>query len=271
MSLIYEPSGKAREYSPLALNVYKNCDHQCKYCYVRNFQPNFSEFVQPRILSGLDNEASKASRQILLCFTGDPYCSANDAYQNTRKALEILKKNHCTVAILSKGGTRCLQDLDLFVSWPDRRFKVGATLTFVSPEKSMTVEPGAALPADRLDALEKLHAAGVHTWASIEPVMEAEESIAIIRASLSCVDEYKVGKLNHQKSTTDWRKFCIDAVSVLHKAGKRFYVKFDLAAFAPSGFLTPEETDPETVFLPNRPSSLFQSRSVEEQIMFPGM
>jgi hypothetical protein len=29
MSLIYEPKGKAREYSPLALNTYSGgCDHQ---------------------------------------------------------------------------------------------------------------------------------------------------------------------------------------------------------------------------------------------------
>ena len=33
MSLIYEPKGKAREYSPLALNVYSGgCDHACRYC-----------------------------------------------------------------------------------------------------------------------------------------------------------------------------------------------------------------------------------------------
>lgn len=33
MSLIYEPTGKAREYAGLALNIYKGCTHGCRYCY----------------------------------------------------------------------------------------------------------------------------------------------------------------------------------------------------------------------------------------------
>ena len=37
MHLIYEPTGAAREYSPLALNVYTGgCEHRCVYCYCRN-------------------------------------------------------------------------------------------------------------------------------------------------------------------------------------------------------------------------------------------
>ena len=31
--LIYEPSGRAREYAPLALNLYNGCPHGCTYCY----------------------------------------------------------------------------------------------------------------------------------------------------------------------------------------------------------------------------------------------
>ena len=33
MSIIYQPKGKAREYSPLAANLYLGCNHGCKYCY----------------------------------------------------------------------------------------------------------------------------------------------------------------------------------------------------------------------------------------------
>ena len=38
MSVIYEPKGKAREYSPLALNLYLDCSHGCKYCYAPAIQ-----------------------------------------------------------------------------------------------------------------------------------------------------------------------------------------------------------------------------------------
>ena len=41
MSQIYEPRGRAREYSPLALNYFTGCDHGCQYCYV---QPMMSRF-----------------------------------------------------------------------------------------------------------------------------------------------------------------------------------------------------------------------------------
>ena len=33
MSIIYEPRGKAREYSELAANLYTGCSHGCRYCY----------------------------------------------------------------------------------------------------------------------------------------------------------------------------------------------------------------------------------------------
>ena len=33
MSVIYEPRGRAKEYSPYALNLYLGCMHGCRYCY----------------------------------------------------------------------------------------------------------------------------------------------------------------------------------------------------------------------------------------------
>ena len=33
MSHIYVPGSKAREYCPLAVNLYSGCNHGCVYCY----------------------------------------------------------------------------------------------------------------------------------------------------------------------------------------------------------------------------------------------
>lgn len=33
MNVVYEPRGRAREYSELAYNLYRGCTHGCRYCY----------------------------------------------------------------------------------------------------------------------------------------------------------------------------------------------------------------------------------------------
>ena len=252
MGLIYEPKGKAREYSPLALNVYTGgCDHGCKYCYCASIGTWGTKPI-PRKLAGLDKEATWAKRQILLSFMSDPYCSAEMVHRNTRYALGVLMAHRCSVAILSKGGHRCLDDIEMLKAWPDGRVKVGSTLTFVDRCRSASEEPGAASPEERIDALRFLHRNGIQTWASIEPVIDESESLGAIRASLDCCDAYKVGKMNHRRSDVDWSSFCVKAVTMIREAGRKLYVKDDLRPFAPSGFLRPEECDPETVFLPDR-------------------
>ncbi len=257
MSLIYEPKGKAREYSPLALNVYSGgCDHGCKYCYCANImRGSWGAVPRPRDLSGLAREAAMARRQVLLSFMADPYCAAEQTHRKTREALGVLSAARCSVAILTKGGARCLRDLDMFRLWPDGRIKVGATLTFRNADKSMEWEPGAAAPDDRLAALQKLHEAGINTWASIEPVIDPVESLAVIETSLSYVDAYKVGRWNHdaRANAIDWPAFGRAAVDMIRAAGKKLYVKDDLRPHLPHGYLTAPECDRESLSLPGRP------------------
>ena len=76
MKIIYEPAGKAGEYSPLAANLYAGCTHGCKYCYVpqatRTDRKKFHETVKPvkDALKRLEEdaqelEAKKDDREIL--------------------------------------------------------------------------------------------------------------------------------------------------------------------------------------------------------------
>lgn len=251
MKTIYEPRGRAREYSPLALNVYNQCDHHCRYCYIPIIQKKYghgipsSSRVYPRqnILAELRKEAKRYSfgKQVLLCFMGDPYCRADVEYKTTRNALGILLKNQVTVAILTKGGKRCLRDLDLF-----RQFdvvKVGATLTLVNDTDSLKWEPYAALPKDRMETLKKLKENGIKTWVSFEPVIDVKQTLQLIDMTHEFIDQYKVGKLNHYDSHIDWRDFGIKAIQKLNSYGKKFYVKKDLAAYIPRRKLTEEQMD----------------------------
>ena len=251
MSIIYEPSGKAREYSPLAANFYSGCDHKCRYCYAPAIQFKSREdytIVNPRsnIVSQFEIDARKmagSQRQILFNFMGDPYCTANQTYRITRQCLEISLKYRLPIVILTKGGDRCLSDMDLFKKFGNH-IKVGATLTFYDSTKSDKWENGAASPENRIKTMEILHENGINTWASFEPVIEPAESLRMIESTLHCCDEYKIGKLNNFEGLdkqVDWTAFLKETIVILRKAHKRFYIKNDLRKAALSVELTEDE------------------------------
>lgn len=244
MSLIYEPKGKAREYSPLALNIYTGCDHRCKYCYVKCIIGD-AQNPKPRkdILIGLKNELSKTTikNQVLLCFMSDPYCNLEMKLGLTRNVLKILVENNIPAAILTKGGNRILRDMDIIKQ--HSCIKIGATLTFDNKKDSLEWEPGAALPEERIEMLREIHNNGIKTFVSFEPVIEPEQSLNLIKKTLPFVDQYKIGKWNHDKRANEinWKDFGNKAVSILRQSGKEFYIKKDLAVFLDS--LTTKETD----------------------------
>lgn len=267
MAGIYQPTGAAREYSPLALNYIKGCDHGCKYCYVPIMMKKFDKGYehsnvyikeQEKLLNEIHNSAKKfqnSDRQVFISFLTDPYSSFNETTKLTAKVLRILLEYQIPVSILSKGGYRVLRDLPIIAQFGEN-IQVGGSLTFTSKEDSIKWEPGASLPAERFDTLRQFHELGIKTWASMEPVIYPEQSLEIMERTHEYVDAYKIGKLNHFKkheAKFDWTKFLLDAVIIMRHYKKRFYIKKDLLAFAPDGLhLTPEETDMDYLALPNR-------------------
>lgn len=244
MAAIYEPKGKAREYSPLALNVYLGCSHNCKYCYanamaIRNGNKDYFCNPDPRtnILQMLPRELKNSPKeQVLLSFIGDAYCETTDDNGLTRAVLEKLLEAKVPVAILTKGGKRCLKDMDIFKAFGEH-IQIGSTLTFDNDKDSLEWESGAALPSERLETLKKLHDEGIRTFASFEPVIDPKQSINLIKKSLDFVDVYKVGKLNNYRGLDkkiDWTDFLEKSVEILRGARKSFYIKHDLRVSAPS-------------------------------------
>lgn len=252
MSKIYQPTGRAREYSPLALNIYQGCTHGCLYCYVPRMLNRFnSNYRHEQCRPAVDFEAlSKSAQkyegcglQILLSFTGDPYCGVSP--ETTRTALEILNFYNHKVAILTKGGMQCLADLDIFRKFGDR-IKVGATLTFDNEKDSKEWEPGSATPSDRIEALRMLHDAGVKTWVSFEPVIIPAQSLNLLQQVSTIVDHVKIGKLNNYKGidkTIDWAAFIFEAVRICREADLPFYIKKDLQVYNRGVYLAGNEID----------------------------
>ena len=66
-SVIYEPRGKAREYSPLAVNLYFGCGHRCEYCYAPSFlHKTDKEFCEPEPRADILEKISQAAHRLAL-------------------------------------------------------------------------------------------------------------------------------------------------------------------------------------------------------------
>jgi len=254
MSIIYTPRGRAREYSPKALNIYLSCTHGCEYCYAPSCRHQTREqyFSKPyprkdiakKLAKELEQEAPK--EQVLLSFIGDVYCETHDNNQATRDCLRLLCDHKVPTAILTKGGYRCLNDLGLFMDFGEH-IMVGTTLTFDNPSDSSRWESGAALPYERVDTLKELHDAGIRTFASFEPVIDPFQSLNLMEITIKngSVDVYKIGKLNNYRGLDkqiDWADFLQRAVNLMRAYGKDFYVKEDLRRCAPTVELFGDET-----------------------------
>lgn len=251
--VIYRPAGNAGEYAPLATNPYSGCGHGCAYCYVplathidrkvfdigavpradfiRRLRFDVARYRKAGICDG------HPADQVFITFSSDPYHPGN-LTQTTRTifALIMAGMSFCT---LSKGGLRALEFAEFYR--PDRD-AYAATLTALDPKFSRKWERHAALPAERVEALREFHRRGIFTWVSLEPTLDVEASLEIVRETHGFVDLYKIGKANYLKEitrTTDWRDYTLRMVDLCTRLGVKFYVKKDLQAFVPAGIDNP--------------------------------
>lgn len=241
MPVIYEPSGKAREYSDLACNLYTGCSHACKYCYCPSImRTSLAEWsknphARTRILKQLENDAKKATeedknKELLFSFMTDPYQNDECSFL-TRQALLIVENyGFKKVNVLTKAGYRTVKDFDIFIRNKDWKF--GSTIIFRNEELRSEWEPGAPSIESRKQAIKQAKKLEIKTWVSIEPVVNTEEALFIISDLYNDSDFFKVGKLNHNKeieSKIDWKKFYYDVTELLKD--KPHYIKKDLLAF----------------------------------------
>ena len=125
--IIYERKGRAREYAPLAANLYTGCGHGCKYCYACKMAVRFGrgegfhENPKPResVLKYLSKDCQnlRGSRiPVLLSFTTDPYQPIDEEIGLSRNAIQIMHNHGMAVEVLTKGGTRACRDFDLLTN-----------------------------------------------------------------------------------------------------------------------------------------------------------
>jgi DNA repair photolyase len=206
-------------------------------------RPEFDKgaVARPNFLEKLRKDAKKyqaagITDQVMLSFTTDVYSPFDRSL--TRPTLEILREYGLGFCVLTKGGLRALEDIDLY---RPERDAFASTLTSLDSSFSLKWERNAALPSDRIETLKVFHNSGIFTWVSLEPTLDCESSLAIINRTHEFVDLFKVGKVNYipLSKTIDWREYTIKVIELLDRVGARAYIKHDLQPYLPAGYQNP--------------------------------
>lgn len=236
MNVIYEPSGKAKEYADLSVNLYKGCTHVCKYCFGAKTPwvpaEDYYKSANPKkdVIFKLQRDCRKLNGdipEILLSFIGDVYQHAEMDLGLTRQAIKILIENNLSFTLLTKGGNRAVRDFDLLEGYDRGRF--GTTLIFMDQAHADYWEPGAAPIKDRIKTIREAHDREIKTWVSLEPVIDPDQALQVIRELHPIVGHWKVGKINYQKDVdVDWIAFREEVRALLDDLGADYYLKKSL-------------------------------------------
>jgi DNA repair photolyase len=254
MRVIYEPRGRAREYSDLACNLFTGCSHACKYCYAPAIRrqtldqwatdPKAREGVLDKLrrdCAEMSKDPALNGREILFSFMSDPFQS-DVSSALTHEALKVVAEHGQKAQILTKGGMRARPCFDLM---KEHGFKFGSTIVFFDDALRQKWEPGAAQISQRMAAVSEAHQRGIYTWVSIEPVIDPQQAYYVIQALSGEVNLWKIGKINHNKAvedSVDWAEF-LARVTALLDAKKAdlpvglgdYYIKKDLRRYGVAG------------------------------------
>lgn len=182
-----------------SVNPYRGCEHGCIYCYARpsheylgmsaglDFETKiFVKTEAPRLLrQELD---AKKYRPQWIAFSGvtDCYQPAERNFRLTRQCLEVLAEYRNPAGIITKNHlvTRDLDILKEMAGW--NGVVVHLSITTLDPELARVLEPRAATPKHRLEAVAQLSTAGIPVGVMVAPVIPAlneSEIPAILHAA----------------------------------------------------------------------------------------
>ena len=177
-----------------SINPYRGCEHGCVYCFARpthaylglspglDFESKL--FAKPNAPELLERELSAPGYQPKVIAIGtntDPYQPIERRYKIMRGILEVLERAGHPVGIVTKSAL-VLRDLDILARMAKRDLvKVAISVTTLDAKLARTMEPRAATPPRRLEALRQLVKAGIPSAAMVAPVIPAINDAEIER------------------------------------------------------------------------------------------
>ncbi|ARN83638.1 radical SAM protein [Methylocystis bryophila] len=169
-----------------SVNPYRGCEHGCAYCYARpshafvGYSPGLDFeteiFVKDGAAQALEREISApgyVAKTLALGSNTDPYQPLEKRHRVTRGLLEVLARANHPVGIVTKSAL-VTRDLDILAPMAKKGLaKVAISVTTLDGDLARRMEPRAPQPRLRLEAIEKLAAAGVPVSVLVAPIIPA--------------------------------------------------------------------------------------------------
>lgn len=236
---LYQPKGKAKEYSPWAVNFYTGCSNDCDYCYCKRGVLGHTWSTTPRLKKCfkdeehaleifckelIDNLGPLRDKGLFFSFTTDPLLSKTKAL--TWAGVALCQSHNVPVKILTKSSLAP----DEIPDFPNKKqIAFGFTLTGADD-----LEPGASTNDERIKAMKILHQKGYKTFASIEPVIDPIRARQIILITSGYCELYKVGLISG-KGKNFYYRYQIEIfwrwLKVMAKFGVKIYPKDSLLKY----------------------------------------
>nr|WP_314087171.1 PA0069 family radical SAM protein [uncultured Shinella sp.] len=167
-----------------SINPYRGCEHGCIYCFARpthafmglsaglDFEAKL--FAKPDAPKLLERELSKPGykpRVIAIGTNTDPYQPIEKEWRIMRQILEVLDKANHPVSIVTKSAL-VMRDIDILSRMAARGLAwVGLSVTTLDRKLARTMEPRAATPTRRLEAIRALSEAGIPAAIMMAPII----------------------------------------------------------------------------------------------------
>ena len=238
MKTIYKTMGAAKEYCELAVDIYKNCPHECEYCYAKaKVERKNNKFTFGGARANIINETRKFleshneihGEMVFLGFSSDPFPVGHDT-STTIEMIELLKEYNCKIMLCTKSGLFS-ENIKAAIPMVD---SVGITLT-CGDEMASKYESKSAKPSERIDLLIYAHECVCETWISFEPVLEPNYILNLLESDfMNYVTTVKLGKLNHmdlkdltsnENDIINWKAYGEKAVEICKKRNINYVIK----------------------------------------------